>query len=595
MPTPSALPAGFVAGSVAPGVPRLDVERAARLLGDHPRTLVDIGDVCLVLCGLEVAAAAAGNAVLLSRAPRRQHSDLDPAAAAQLLLDGERSALPEVLPPFAALTWGGSVAGLIAGVDPLGFRHLYYRQAAGWAAVSTSARALASCGPAGIDRTAVGVQSLLGWQVGLRTPFAQVLKVPPGSVLTLRDGQVSIQKPAAWQTGTGARSEADPLSLDSAVDDAAAMLREYLRTFLDDHPDAVLQLTGGQDSRILLGAIPPARRRGLRVMTLAVPGSPDLAIAADLARRYGMDHDVVDLSGLEAISPTDAHELAVAAARRLECSADPLAWASVAWAEAKVEQRPRLSGLGGEVARGFYYLGPARAAPVTRQRVQRLAEWRMFTNEAADPDALEPDFARWARQTVVDELYSIFASYGPDWLTATDEFYLGQRMHRWAGVLATATCLDRIVVNPMLDHHFLDLVRALAPRDKQSSRFLARLSCRLDDELSSIPLDGRPAPRVYAYPNVRNYATLATMTGRKIAGKLRQRALRVRRPPVGGEILATKIAEFYREHPATLEGVSAFGVFRSGWLEKVTVGATPLNPAAAALLVNLEVVATDAL
>ena len=46
-------------------------------------------------------------------------------------------------------------------------------------------------------------------------------------------------------------------SLDDAVAQAAAVLRDLARTrLLDDHPDAVLQLTGGMDSRLLLSAIP---------------------------------------------------------------------------------------------------------------------------------------------------------------------------------------------------------------------------------------------------------------------------------------------------------------------------------------------------
>src|SRR5262249_42063682 len=155
----------------------------------------------------------------------------------------------------------------------------------------------------------------------------------------------------------------------------------------------------------------------------------------------------------------------------------------------------------------------------------RLAGCRMLPTDGVGAAGLDPDCAGWARPAAMAELYRIFAGYGPDWLTATDEFYLGQRMHRWAGVLATATCLERTVVNPMLDDRFLDLARSLRPRDKQNSRFLSRLSVALDAELSAIPMDGRPAPQVYARRGPRHSAALATMTARKIGGKLRQRVL----------------------------------------------------------------------
>ena len=137
------------------------------------------------------------------------------------------------------------------------------------------------------------------------------------------------------------------LTLAEAVTRARDVLRGYLSAYLDDHPDAVLQLTGGQDSRLLLSAIEPSRRRGLRVMTLSVPGNPDVEIAADLARRYSMDHEIIDLAGLDEIDPEQAHDRAVRAAQILEASADPLAYAGLDFAESRALPGPRLSGLGG--------------------------------------------------------------------------------------------------------------------------------------------------------------------------------------------------------------------------------------------------------
>lgn len=583
---------GFLALSTAPGTPPPDLGRAAELIGAAGAAAeaggvagAGTGRVYVVLAGIPATVVSGEDRVsLLSSGPRLGEQDLDATAVAGLLrsadLAGSTRLLGGLLPPFAAIAWDG--AGLVAAVDGLGLRHVYQRRGPGWAALSTSARALAALAPGGLDPVAIGTQSLLGWQVGARTPFAGVTTVPSGALLRMSGGRLSAVEPEP----TSAPAEA-------SVDAAADLLRGYLAGFLDDHPDAVLQLTGGQDSRILLGAIPAARRRGLAVMTLAVPGSPDLEIAADLARRYGMAHQVVDLSGLETLDPAEAHRLAVAAARRLECSADPLAYASVAWAEAKTEAAPRLAGLGGEVARGFYYLGPARSVPVTDARVRRLAEWRMFPNEAIAAGAVDPGFAAASRQDTLAELTAIFLASGTDWLRATDGFYLRQRMHRWAGVLASADCLDRTVVNPMLDPRFLDLVTALPPRAKQGSRFLSRLSCALDPELSAIPMDGRPSPAVYGRRTPADHARLAAVTGRKVVGKARQRVLQTRRPPAGGELLAAKIAEFYRAQPDRLDAARAAGVFRSDWLDAVAAGTAAVDPASAAMLVTLEVATND--
>jgi asparagine synthase (glutamine-hydrolysing) len=381
------------------------------------------------------------------------------------------------------------------------------------------------------------------------------------------------------------------LPIEVAVDRAAAMLRGHVSAVLDDHPDVVLQLTGGQDSRVLLGAVEPARRRGLQVMTLASPGNPDAEIAASLAQRFGMRHRIIDLAGLADVDPDEAHAMAVAAARRLDGSANPIAEASISWAESRMDQQPRLAGLGGEVARGFYYIGPFRDVPVTRSRVQRLAEWRMFTNDSMSDQALDPAFAAQAKEHALDLLFHAFAERATSWFTATDEFYLLERMHRWSGVVASTTSMDRITINPMLDDRFLTIVRGLHPREKQNSLFLSRLSCALDAELSAIPLDGRPAPRIYARPTIPNRVRRAASTGQKIAGKVRQRLATEGRPPAGADLLTPRIADYYRANPGALAPVRDLGLLSARWLDMMVAGATPLDPGSAAMLVNLEVIA----
>src|SRR5690606_6568604 len=118
-----------------------------------------------------------------------------------------------------------------------------------------------------------------------------------------------------------------------AVPEAARLLRRYLDAYLDEHPGAVLQLTGGQDSRLLLSAVDERRRRGLRVLTLGVPEDPDVRIARRIAARYGLDHTLVSMSGLEVVGPATAHAMCTQAAARLEGMADPVAFASLGWAE----------------------------------------------------------------------------------------------------------------------------------------------------------------------------------------------------------------------------------------------------------------------
>lgn len=176
---------------------------------------------------------------------------MPPAPAAQLDLRRRRTwslnSISGVLPPFAAMAWDGSARGLYAVTDFLGFRHLYSRSTDSWSALFTSARALAALAPVGLDLISIAVQSLLGWQVGLRTPFAHVSKVAAGARLHLAGGRLTSEEPDAIKTVIRPRAD-----LDQVVRAAARLLCTYLTNYLDDHPDAVL-FTGGQDSNPLGG------------------------------------------------------------------------------------------------------------------------------------------------------------------------------------------------------------------------------------------------------------------------------------------------------------------------------------------------------
>ena len=521
----------------------------------------------------------------LSRVARTEHGGVTPGEIADSMRDDPAS-LTRLLPPFAAVR--GDARGVTMVADSMGFRQLYHSgpDASGPPALSTSALLIGRARSAKLDHTAVAVQSLLGWQLGQRTLHLEVDKLAPNAIAYLGQRGVRMAVPE--------RMPEEPLSLDQAVSMAAALLRTSLNALLDDHPDAVLQLTGGQDSRLLLSAIPIARRRGLRAMTLGVPGSGDVAVATQLAARYGVRHEVHGLAGLDGLSAADAWDLARVAAIRLDGMSDPIALAALTVAEGSFEQGVRISGLGGEVARGFYYLGRVRERAFTRKDVEHLAAWRMFANEAVEPGMLDPEFSTWAKVAAVSELSSVMSAAGNEWFRATDELYLRHRMQRWAGVTDTAVGAERTVINPMLCQQFLSIASRLAPGDKAQSRFLARLQMELDPELGRIPLEGRPAPIAAAHPGPWRSTIGAFSTGHRLARKIGQRIRSGNRPPAGGFVLATKVAEQWREHPGILSSSTLSTFIRPDWIEAVLAGRVEPRPSSVAFVTNLIVASEGA-
>jgi asparagine synthase (glutamine-hydrolysing) len=325
-------------------------------------------------------------------------------------------------------------------------------------------------------------------------------------------------------------------------------------------------------------------------LTLVVPGSPDAELAARLTSRFGMRHHVLRLDTIGDLDPQEARLRAEAASRRLDAATDPLALAVLKEVEGELAAVPRLSGLGGEVVRGFYYV-PAPLRGFGRDhRVSRLARWRMFPNEEVPDEVIHPRLREERRARAVADLQAIFAAYSEDWNAATDQFYLDQRMQRWAGVLASATSSERVVINPMLDPEFLALGTRLPTRWKANARFLSRILCELDPVLADIPLDGRPAPRSYAHPGWRDRVTFARLVGHKVVGKVGQRLTSAGRAPAGGVTLGDLVVEAWRADPALLAGARSLDVVDPAWLDGVLAGAAA-PPSAVALLTNLGVAA----
>jgi asparagine synthase (glutamine-hydrolysing) len=516
--------------------------------------------------------------VRLGRAVRTRLADVATADLGPMLIDG--TGLVDFLPPFAAAHRAHAGEPVVIAGDWLGFRQLYRWTAAGVVAVSTSARALAALAGGGLEAEGLGAQALIGWQIGDATIFPGVRALPPASLVSVNEGHFEFRQYASPPE----RPDSAP-DLGDAVAEMADILRAFESSYVEAHPDVVLQLTGGHDSRILLAAIPPAQRGGLRTLTLGDAHSSDVRIAAELSAKLGMRHQIHRMDEQRWPEPHEAHRLALDAARALECQASPLALAPLLLAESHLEQGHRLSGLGGEVARGFYYAGQPAHASTSAHLVERLARWRLFSNEAVVAEALDPAVIAAARDSTLRRLNDIFAP--GDWLRATDDFYLLHRMHRWAGVHGTVAAVRRHLINPMFDRRFIELALAVAPADKRDSRLLGRLMNSLDAELAAVPLDTGLVPVQLGTPTLRGRVATRTVEARKIVRKVSQRLTKARRPQLGAPEYATLVLAHWRAEPKSAAALYSVPVLRHAWLDGLIGGQHDADATTMAFLINL--------
>jgi asparagine synthase (glutamine-hydrolysing) len=518
---------------------------------------------------------------LLAR--RRQHPVAIDREAAEVL--------SSITPPFAVVTSAGADGPVIAATDLMGCRHLYWCQGDGWAAISTSAIALACCAAAEPDPETIAVRSMLGFHLGTSSPFRDIYKLGPAGLAALANGQVRVTQYAdPWPDL--ARPPATAPATDELARHAARLLRSCGAWAADEFPDALLELSGGLDSRIQLAAIPPARRARLHAVTLETASTKDGAVGQRLAAMTGLDHRVLSLGPLAELAPADAWALVRRSAIRDDCSANPISHGVLDWVEAQLGTQPRIHGAGGETARGFYYLGQRQHPRVSPRLINRLARWRLLTNEAVDAACLGSDLAPWVRRTALAEVERVLISYQGDWLSATDEFYARERVVRWAGLRLSASSTERTVLSSLLHPDFVALARACPPSLKRNSRFVAMVLSGLDSNLARIPLDSGYVPARLAGPTLLGRAKSWPVTGRKVAHKIRQRATSSGQPGVGQAVLASLVLEHWRSEPHLLMAVPSTGLADGAWLSRLLDGNGQADPATVGYLANL-VVMTD--
>lgn len=553
--------------------------RLHAILASEGLAPIDVQGVWVATWGLSHDRPGPDQPLLLSAINRSDTGRVTPMEIARWLDRGALDQLGRMLPPFGAV--GLAPEGLRIAGDQMGFFQLFTCESDGWSAASTSARLLSCLRGGGLDDQGLLLQSQVSYQLGEQTLFAGVSKLAPCETLLLSSDGIRREFATVHHPEPGA------MSMAAGVEAAAEVLQTLMEEYLDDTDGPTLQLSGGLESRLLLSAIPRRRRKDVKTMTLNTPQSLDARVAGELAGRYGMFHLVVDMTGLAAPTPADWFARVHTEARRMDCMHNPLASAVFGWAEESLEQGDRITGLGGEIARGYYYTGRVKPKSVTRQRSEFLAKWRMLVNEPVEAMSLSADRRPQALPVSLDLIHSLLTSGGPEWYTATDELYYRHKMPRWAGPSESAVPFRRRATNPLLDHRFVSIARNMSPREKQNSRFLARLQMTLDGDLASIPLDGRPSPLAYATDGPANRFRRLSSRSRSAMRKVRQRAMGGRRPPSGSAVVASKLADHFRQDPAALDPARDLGVFDEDWLTGVGNGTVRPEPSSLALLMNV--------
>jgi asparagine synthase (glutamine-hydrolysing) len=199
------------------------------------------------------------------------------------------AAIPRLRGMFGLAIWDSRSRVLLVARDRIGIKPLHYAAVNGRLYFGSEIKSLLEAPDLPRD---LDVDALDHYLSFLYTPrdgsiFRSIRKLPPGHLLTWRDGQLTVQP--YWQLPAG---EGYPGSEESAVQDLRAVLSDAVRSHLVSDVPLGAFLSGGIDSSLVVGLM--AQMSGARVKTFSIgfdePEFDELDHARRVAHHFGTDH-----------------------------------------------------------------------------------------------------------------------------------------------------------------------------------------------------------------------------------------------------------------------------------------------------------------
>jgi hypothetical protein len=320
-----------------------------------------------------------------------------------------------------------------------------------------------------------------GFPLGSATPFAGVAAVPGSTALRLRNGSLTrAENPAeATAGGRGAREVAEALVA------AVAPLRDAGET-------VELSLTGGKDSRLIAAALVKAGVPAV-AKTHGFGDHPDVVVAAEIARRLGIEHVV----RTPAAPGQRVDVLGRIRATVLVADGMLSAFENVGRPDPAAAPALTAGGHGGELLRGGYaetaglrgssgglrrVLSPARSAARSAELLRRLTTKHLGLIRPGPAASYAASLAPWTPRLARHPLQAL------------DDFYLVNRAGRWSAAARQAYLLRERLSQPLFDDRVVRAARAVPLANRVSGALSAAVLAELSPALTGVPLAGKPDP-----------------------------------------------------------------------------------------------------
>lgn len=490
----------------------------------------------------------------------------------------------DVVPPFGCIARDTKRNEVFAAGDVLGMRHLYYAEEPQYSVVGSSATFLALFLRSPIDAAGAAVFARLGHFLGERTMFSGIRKIARGEVVRLTEDGAQVV-PAPADLPLVVRRSGHFRTLTEAASVGSEVVRSIVSSAGNAFPDAVLELSGGLDSRLILAGLDGRGRTGRRTLTIGEEASGDMRVARSLVAAYSLDGSFVPFGQLD---QWDAGEVATrvsdAAAAR-DFSSNPMAGAIYDFVSEQVPAPAQMTGAAGEQARGRYFAGQRRHPQPDPDRVESVVRWQLALNQAVDTSVLDTSFSERSAVELREQSWQLMNGVDGEWPQATDQIYMFGRMQRWAGPAYSHWGLERHVLAPFFHQDYVHWASRLPLSAKRDASAFLDVLATLDQGLFDRPLANGLTPGQLRSTTLLGGLHRGQRDAQRLVRKVRQRVANRRHVPAGVASLSLLMAEVLRrEPPASLADVDFLD---QGGVDMFLSRDTDLDPVSISFLINV--------
>jgi hypothetical protein len=335
-----------------------------------------------------------------------------------------------------------------------------------------------------------------GFPLGSVTPFTGVSAAAGSTTLRLLNGSVTRAQGAAEPVAllteprhNGAAAPGQAPRVKGARDVAEGLVAA-VASLRDAGSPVELSLTGGKDSRLIAAALVKA---GVPVVarTHGFGDHPDVVVAAEIARRLGIEHVV----RTPAAPGQRVDVLARIRATVLVADGMLSAFENVGRPDPAASPALTAGGHGGELLRGGYAetsgrvaatsgarraVAPARRAARSAELLRRLTTKHLGLIRRGPAAAYAASLAPWTLRLARHPMQAL------------DDFYLVNRAGRWSAAARQAYLLRERLVQPLFDDRVVLAARAVPLADRVSGALSAAVLTELSPALADVPLAGKP-------------------------------------------------------------------------------------------------------